>query len=188
VADDILKRCVKCDTPRPISDFYVRKGAPRPVCKECTHKQHRAYVAAHRDRVAEYKKQWGAENAAARRAKYAASSDSVKAERTAKAMEWRAKNPEKRAAISQNYKHRRRAQEEGGISSADLLAWKKAQPKVCYWCGAKCAKNATVDHYQPLAKGGKHEADNLVIACRPCNLKKNAKPPEVFAASVGRLF
>jgi 5-methylcytosine-specific restriction endonuclease McrA len=103
---------------------------------------------------------------------------------------WKAKNPERRKAISQNYKHRRRAHEEGGISSADLHAWKKAAKKVCYWCGKKCARNFTVDHYEPLARGGKHEASNLVIACRPCNIKKNAKDPEQFRAETwhGTLF
>lgn len=107
-----------------------------------------------------------------------------------KAKEWVAKNPERRKAIAQNYKHRRRAQEEGGISSADLLAWKKAARKVCYWCGKKCARNFTVDHYEPLSKGGKHEASNLVIACRSCNLRKSAKDPEQFRAETwhGTLF
>jgi 5-methylcytosine-specific restriction endonuclease McrA len=103
---------------------------------------------------------------------------------------WADRNPEKHAAIKQNYKHRRRAQEEGGISSTDLMAWKKAAKKVCYWCGKKCARNFTVDHYEPLARGGKHEASNLVIACMSCNVKKNAKDPEQFRAETwhGTLF
>lgn len=187
MATPILKRCTRCETVRPISDFYLRGGAHRTACKECMNRQHRAYVVAHRERVAEYKQQWGAEHNGARRAKYA-SNESFRAAHIASAKEWREANPEKRLAISQNYKHRRRAQEEGGISSADLLAWKRAQPKVCYWCGCKCAKAFTVDHYTALSKGGKHDAANLVIACRPCNLRKNAKDPLEFAQSVGRLF
>jgi 5-methylcytosine-specific restriction endonuclease McrA len=158
------------------------------MCKECEGKRNAAYVAANIEAVAEYKRRWGTENSEGRRAKYAAASELVKAAHAASSKEWREKNPEKRAAISQNYKHRRRSKEEGGISSADLLAWKRAQPKVCHWCGKNCAKGFTVDHYTPLAKGGKHEASNLVIACRPCNSKKNAKDPLEFAASVGRLF
>lgn len=33
----------------------------------------------------------------------------------------------------------------------------------------------TLDHKIPRVKGGKHELDNLVIACSPCNTLKNAK-------------
>lgn len=101
---------------------------------------------------------------------------------------WRKRNPDKRAAIIHNYSARRRAQTKGGITTAELAAWKKASKKVCYWCGARCAKGFHVDHYTPLSKGGTHEIDNLVIACAPCNLKKNAKDPLDFAKEVGRLL
>jgi 5-methylcytosine-specific restriction endonuclease McrA len=107
-----------------------------------------------------------------------------------KAKEWAAKNPERRRSIAQSYKHRRRAQEQAGISGPELNAWKKAARKVCYWCGKKCAKGYCVDHYEPLSKGGKHEISNLVIACRPCNARKSAKDPEQFRAETwhGTLF
>jgi 5-methylcytosine-specific restriction endonuclease McrA len=135
----------------------------------------RAYGAANKDAKREYDREYRRRNA-----------EKLDALKRA----WRSENKDKVSAVRQNYKHRRRAQEEGGISSADLMAWKRAQPKVCYWCGKKCARNFTVDHYQPLAKGGKHEASNLVIACRPCNVKKNAKDPEQFRAETwhGTLF
>lgn len=107
---------------------------------------------------------------------------------TAKVREWVKKNPEKRAAISKAYTHRRRAKEKAGDSTAALYAWEKAAKKVCYWCNKKCADNYHIDHYVPLSGGGLHVVDNLVIACPTCNLKKNAKDPYVFAASVGRLF
>lgn len=101
---------------------------------------------------------------------------------------WSERNPERSSAIKQSYKHRRRTQEKAGMTGAELAAWKRAQPKVCHWCGAACKSAFVVDHYQPLAKGGRHEVANLVIACPPCNLKKNAKDPYAFAASKGRLF
>lgn len=105
-----------------------------------------------------------------------------------RAMKWNRNNPEKRRAIVSNYRDRRRSQEDGGISSADLSEWISSQIKICYWCGRKCEESFHVDHYVPLSRGGKHEADNLVIACPPCNIRKNAKDPYEFANSVGRLF
>ena len=101
---------------------------------------------------------------------------------------WRAKNKELIRSVKSNYKHRRRAQESGGISSGDLKRWVAAEQKVCYWCDNACPDDYTIDHYEPLSRGGKHEAENLVIACRHCNVTKHAKDPYVFAQSVGRLF
>jgi 5-methylcytosine-specific restriction endonuclease McrA len=81
----------------------------------------------------------------------------------------------------------RRSRERGGITSAELLAWESAQRKVCHWCGAKCA-SYEIDHRQPLARGGKHEARNLVSSCRPCNRRKGARDPIEFAQSSGKLL
>ena len=96
---------------------------------------------------------------------------------TQKSAEWARANPEKRRAISKSYKARRRAVEDAGMTTADLLRWEAEQPKVCYWCGAKCDHSYHVDHCFPLAKGGPHCEDNLVIACAPCNTRKGAKSP-----------
>lgn len=106
----------------------------------------------------------------------------------ARARAWVKANPEKRAAVTRAYSARRRSQTDGGVSTRDLHEWTEAKPKVCYWCGSRCKSNYHVDHYVPLSRGGKHEIENLVIACAPCNLKKNAKDPFDFAREVGRLL
>jgi 5-methylcytosine-specific restriction endonuclease McrA len=119
-----------------------------------------------------------------REKKYKASRDAY----IEKARIWSIENKDKRSAISKSYKARRRQQEIGGDSTAQIGEWENSAAKVCYWCGIECAKNYHADHYQPLAKGGKHEVSNLVIACAGCNLKKNAKDPYKFAGLFGRLF
>lgn len=102
---------------------------------------------------------------------------------------WRLENKEKVRAIKHTYKVKRRAQEANGVSSKQLAEWSISKAKICYWCGVKCPDNYHIDHYQPLAKGGLHELDNLVIACATCNMQKNAKDPYEFAQKVaGRLF
>jgi 5-methylcytosine-specific restriction endonuclease McrA len=40
---------------------------------------------------------------------------------------------------------------------------------VCQYCGA-AAEN--IDHVIPRSKGGTHTWDNVVAACRPCNMRK----------------
>lgn len=48
--------------------------------------------------------------------------------------------------------------------------------------GRKCVCCGTtdgpfhLDHVQPVVAGGKATADNLVVACAPCNLSKGSKP------------
>ena len=39
----------------------------------------------------------------------------------------------------------------------------------CQYCGQKAE---TIDHVVPRSRGGGHSWDNVVAACRPCNLRK----------------
>ena len=39
----------------------------------------------------------------------------------------------------------------------------------CQYCGAAAE---SIDHVVPRAKGGQHEWENVVAACRPCNVRK----------------
>ena len=38
----------------------------------------------------------------------------------------------------------------------------------CQYCG-KVSRDLTIDHVTPKHRGGRHEWENLVAACRPCN-------------------
>lgn len=41
--------------------------------------------------------------------------------------------------------------------------------RTCQYCGAVAE---SIDHVVPRSRGGAHEWDNVVAACRPCNLRK----------------
>lgn len=101
---------------------------------------------------------------------------------------WRADNKELVRSIRRSYKARRRSWSKDGDSTSVIGEWESKARKTCYWCGIQCKTEYHVDHYEPLARGGKHEIANLVIACPTCNLKKNASDPYEFAAQSGRLF
>ena len=46
----------------------------------------------------------------------------------------------------------------------------------CQYCGCGVDSNsATLDHIQPISKGGKSSWENLVTACRSCNYEKADK-------------
>lgn len=135
--------------------------------------QQKDYRERTKDRKKEYDKKYAKENSE---------------RKSRNAVLWAKNNKESRAAIIRNYESRRRSQKSSGVATKELRKWVANAEKKCYWCGNKCEKNYHVDHYMPLSKGGPHEIENLVIACAPCNLKKNAKHPYEFAKEVGRLF
>jgi hypothetical protein len=57
----------------------------------------------------------------------------------------------------------------------------------CFYCKKKLNHNeVTVDHVQPAAIGGTKLIQNLVIACKPCNSSKGARPIEIFKPAAGR--
>lgn len=136
----------------------------------------------------EYDRKYADENADAIKARSSAYLERNRARIYAAQRAWEKKNPEKVKATKHNYKIKRRAKESSGISTRELSDWACSQAKVCYWCLTKCENEYHIDHYVPLAKGGKHEIDNLVIACPTCNMRKNAKDPYEYANSLGRLF
>ncbi len=50
---------------------------------------------------------------------------------------------------------------------------------VCQYCGKQIAKaDLTIDHVVPKVLGGATTWDNVVCACKPCNLRKGGKSPE----------
>lgn len=49
----------------------------------------------------------------------------------------------------------------------------------CFWCKTELTyETATLDHLEPMSKGGRDRMTNLVIACEPCNRARGcwAKP------------
>jgi 5-methylcytosine-specific restriction endonuclease McrA len=48
---------------------------------------------------------------------------------------------------------------------------------LCYKCGKQLTRfSATLDHIQPVSKGGDNSFDNLVTACLHCNSRRGAQP------------
>ncbi len=51
----------------------------------------------------------------------------------------------------------------------------------CVYCGSALdLDSATLDHVQPLARGGAHTPGNVVSACGPCNRRKGDLLPHEF--------
>jgi 5-methylcytosine-specific restriction endonuclease McrA len=53
----------------------------------------------------------------------------------------------------------------------------KRDNSTCYlWCKRKLQpEEITMDHIVPFSRGGSHTADNVRVACGPCNSRKGKK-------------
>lgn len=71
-------------------------------------------------------------------------------------------------------KRARRQGAPGSVGSAELAAIVELSGGCCAYCGRK-RRAMHFEHCTPLARGGSNTADNLVMACKRCNLKKGRK-------------
>jgi hypothetical protein len=77
-----------------------------------------------------------------------------------------------------------RAASRAAISSSVRRAVIERDGGRCYYCGRRFVGKHTgrrphIDHLTPVRWGGTEELDNLVAACRDCNLEKKDAPTEV---------
>ena len=59
--------------------------------------------------------------------------------------------------------------------SGTMREWEREQelPKNCVYCGSM--EDLTTDHLIPRGRGGDDSADNVVLACQPCNISRGEK-------------
>ena len=100
---------------------------------------------------------------------------------------YRLANLELRAALSRNYKARKKSA-EGTHTAEDVSKLMALQKNKCPVCLSSLAKGFHVDHVHPLSQGGSNWPDNLQLLCPACNMKKGSKLPHVFAQESGRLI
>lgn len=193
------KRCPKCGETKPatLEYFYRSKQTHDGLfgwCKECAKANAKKY-------------QGGDEWCAKRRQHYydthpgsgpmvRRTPEEARELRIATSRAWKERNPERSRAGHREWCHRNRvkcrayeskrrarklAAGGNGYTDEDVAAQMKRQKGRCYWCGEKAGKDYHVDHVFPIGKGGTDSPDNIVIACRACNLKKHVKLPHEFS-------
>ena len=179
--DDGTRTCSQCEQRLPISEFHKDKiatGGRRSKCKKCRINLVKDWYQDNKERQSGREKKRRLANVE----KY-----------TEKEALRYIKDREKRIGLATEHSHRRKARKletviEKGISKSAL---KKKFGTKCYYCkkemdfsvgvGRKFNKDmATIEHLIPLARGGEHTWENTVLACRHCNISKNAKTTEEF--------
>lgn len=133
--------------------------------KERILEQHRQWKSANKDRNKKINDEWVANN----REKCNAAS-----------RRWRRNNPESAKAVRLNANSKRYERYKGGPGYKAMKEWVDSQEKICFYCKEDCSEGYEIDHFYPLARGGKHVFENLRVSCTHCNRRKSARDPYEF--------
>ena len=103
----------------------------------------------------------------------------------AKALAWQRNNPDKVRIRAHNYRARKK--KSSGKLSIDLRSvLHSEQGGRCVYCFQELTgKRASLDHFVPLALGGKNVDENMVLACHSCNCSKRHTHPMEFLRRIG---
>lgn len=193
-------KCCRCDKERPDSEMRKgRNGRLRSPCRSCGNRYNRerrkilpelyrkwdaARYLRHHDKIrAKQNTRDRSADKAKKRKQYAESPDIRLTVRAARDL-WRKNNPEKMRQQAIATSRKRRARIKGAvvvetIKAAHVREMLRVQAGLCFYCHVEMDR-PTLDHIQPITKGGHHSLDNVVMACGDCNRRKGNKDPFQF--------
>jgi len=163
----------------------IRSHCAKGLCVDCYHCQYRKshkderreyshqYYITHKEQYSEYNRRWRETHVEERREYH----DQWRKSHPDNHSQWCRTNKERRREQARANDHRRRArQRDATIEAVNEATIYARDMHMCVYCGA--TNNLTLDHIVPLASGGTHCEDNLVVACLSCNCSKQDKPLE----------
>lgn len=213
-----LRQCRKCGAWLPGTTAYFsrdKKGRDglHYWCKPCCQESGRRYKKEHREAVLADKRRYHWENRekvlAGKRRYWQANLEKDVAykkiyrekhreELAQNKRRYEAENPEK--GVLRGYRRRSRLERASGwFTKEDLAFLYELQEGRCCWCGCEMVNRLidntaprklkfTVDHINPVARGGSNWWWNLVLACDRCNISRNSRralsewqPPAMLA-------
>jgi 5-methylcytosine-specific restriction endonuclease McrA len=183
VFPDGTRRCTLCAERLPVDSFHKdanATGGRRSHCAECHKAKAREWYAANRERQA---------------GRVRASREADPERHRQWDMERYARDRAKRIELATEHTHKRRLRMLAGeydrtVTRANL---RKQYGDQCFYCecvmdfgrykrGETPRHLASIEHVHPISKGGTHTWDNVVLACLDCNLRKNARTLDEWAA------
>lgn len=142
----------------------------REANKQRLHEHRRKYDEANRERIRERDRAW-------RNANKETANESIR--------RWRANNPNKVGAAAAC---RAKAELEGNATPKLIETKWEAGDKICILCGepidpalkAPHNMSRTIEHLTPIARGGRHDIDNIDFAHYGCNARKQDRTLEEY--------
>lgn len=177
-----VRYCSTCGHVKPVSEFVAnasKKDGIDAKCKTCASQLTLAWQKDNPERKLELTRQWYAKHREAARER----ARSYYAEHMEERKEYNRRWARENLEAMQEKGRRRRARKAGadvGDVPADVrdILYERQEGR-CVYCGLPLSEGDGIhlDHVVPLAQGGAHSMENLVLACAPCNLSKGAKTP-----------
>lgn len=180
IAKPSYKFCSKCGKEKPANtDYFIKKDSARDgllsACKECKNKEVRDYYAANKEKmrlraktykqqnkekISLYNKQYAEQNKTAIRNRMSAWC------RTDNGRSLKRNNERKRTMIIKKL--------PSNFTFEDWIACLGFFENSCAYCGEQ-TENLEQDHFVPVSCGGEYTIENIVPACKPCNLSKGSR-------------
>jgi 5-methylcytosine-specific restriction endonuclease McrA len=198
-----MKLCTKCGIEKECSAFAKKRSSKDGLqewCKECRNVYNKRWKKANREKEAQYNKRWREANRDYQRHYYKAN----KEKKSQYNKRWNEANKEKKSQCNREYRqtekgklvtrlsqHNRRYRKQYNTNPGDRLTTNQIEYLTeiythCAYCGKELTSDNThIEHIQPLSKGGAHSIDNVVLACKDCNLRKNAKTLDQWLSVTG---
>lgn len=164
-----------------IEHIRKRNRAYRQANREKIQRQSRAYYENNKARILEYSRTYSREWRTA----------NPEREREQRSR-WRANNPDK---VGKAAARRAQVELEGNATPKLIEAKWEAGDKTCILCGQpiddslppRHPASHTIEHLTPIARGGRHDLDNIDFAHWRCNSQKQDKTLEEHRAWQARL-
>lgn len=184
-----LRTCTKCREQKPATlEFFNRcKTGTLSLtssCKICAAAITRANYAANREARVQRRRDYVEANREsvleANRANYQANRE----QRLEAKKHYVAENPEK---LREHWRrmHKMRDSAPGSHTKEQELTLHDDQEGRCGYCGITLHDDWVPDHRHPIALGGSHDIENIVIACPVCNNAKSKLTLDVWMSRRG---
>lgn len=186
------KRCSRCKEVKPIEAFARQRTKNNPEgrqgeCRQCRSERNAAYREG--EQVKESAKLRARNFYAGNKEKVIARGKAIYRANKERARQYGRKWYQSSGKVTKRrYRAANRLKDRGynalrrarlkaaTFGPVDLAAVIERDNSTCYLCGRQLAQQeVTIDHVIPLVRGGSHTADNLRVACRPCNSRKNGR-------------
>lgn len=186
-------QCTACQCWKESTEFHKDLTMPdgiRHTCRDCIGARMKHYYVEHQEEQKQKSVQWRLDHPEAMQEQQRLYRESHKTDRYAKAAEWRAahpektrelykrwatNNPDKRHALNQQRRARKRNAPVIERISRTLVY--KRDKGICSLCHRPVKKaEMSLDHIIPLSKGGEHSYKNICLTHLGCNIRKGNRP------------